>query len=88
MTEKELFITVPGAFLPLTKSYHHSFTKTKQRTATAKRGPGISVLRFAIAVFVSLLLLPFLLITGRDKVKLNKIKSEDAADNQQLVPRF
>ncbi len=88
MTEKQLFITVPGAFLPLPKSYHSSIAKTKKRTAIPKRRPGISVLRFAIATFVLLLLLPFLLIIGRNNVKLNKIKYDDAADDQPPVPRF
>lgn len=88
MTEKELSITVPGAFLPQPKSYHSSIAKTKQRTAIPKRRPGISVLRFAISTFVLLLLLPFLLIIGRNNVKLNKIKRDDAADDQQHIPSF
>lgn len=72
MTEKHLFIKVPGVFLSQTKSY-----KGNTNVATRKRPPCIGTMRFIGYIFIIILLLPFFLINGRDNVKLNKVKRDE-----------
>jgi len=74
MAERQLFIFATDSFFPRAKSYHDNTAKTNQRAAIPGHRPGKSILRFTAYIISLILLLPFLLIIGRDDAKLNKIE--------------